>query len=1666
MTQIKSSIIQPTLRSLIPLLVGSSCYLFKNLLSNDFKIQLRQNSHNNFLDSFVIENHSLGTQVADNRDLADFFGMLSEIIFGIYNNYFAFLLVMLLIDMIFRIAQQGIKSTLKSVKFSRILPMNTYDDGLSSEFVKITVKKSFFIRILCYSIIFMVFQMTAGLWINFLNIKGSALINDQVPTMTMEKSMRTLDQEEENMKSNHIPKRVLEEIVTQDTEAKIDSIPLQTISGEIEKSEKISLSMGNILGSLNVDVTAMVLSKDEKYAFVTLDYYGVMKIIDISDLQAPFIVSSLSLKVSGSTFRIKTLALSSDEKTLYVSNSRDLEIIDVSQLGSPRVVSSTNSQIFNETSFSTISRYFKTSLAVDEKTKTLFIGGLGLQVYDISDPEDPILLKAYKNDLIDVEFFKSKTIQRNDLCLSNDGQVLLVANGTLDIYNISDPKDIRLINSYPTESSARSIYLSKDGKTAFLLGTSSENQDMILEEVDLSNYLAAPIVKKSFTLKGYQSTYSPRILAVSPSKTKFYIFTDENHQGYDLVVFDSVKGNVARNRKSLIEKTWTMTFAKDGRTLITGSNDQFVLIELFANYPNSQRFGPINDLVANFSLGSVYEQMEVSQDGKILFILRQDPAKEDSSFSIFEIWDLKDLKAPKMIESYPSKQIVYQMKFGNDYRTAYLVGPMKISILDISPDRSGISVKKTYAAKDANNQFFQLMTSSDEKTGFLARVDGSDVVISFFNFSKPEIESFVTLPRKFTSENCRMMLKDEKTLVVLDREIIIYDISNIGSPVEIVALPLVTSDPEPFINSHVLSSNKNTLYVETYNQNRFSQLRIYDISNRASPRFMSEQTFSKFNPLSFKPGFSLMPDLRNGLMFEESSLVRVDLSDLKKPKISGVIPLSTNKSEQFSDYILSPDGQTIFAVTTEKEIRILNINLKYTLYLKREKFLLGEKYSDKVLMLASGVKSSDYDILEENAYKVIKLSLLNIKIVPSQYSPEITTSLLPPWITFDKQSNLLTVDPKKQRDIGTYTFQSALSLKIPMSIIDELEARISSENLLAWLISLNYVDNELFLTEKFNSIETFILPLQFKDYKSEIYNILKQFYVETCTGFEIASSLELNSADKSLIVSTLNPSEVKVEIQLFTYLETKAKFLSKPYGSLVPVINEDKSKLSLEGTMKEINEALESIIVNFEKGFNCDAGFMIYDGLNPSIGKYLPDIAKYFKQNKPPSLNEEIQEQINSVKVETGEYFTIPIKKESFNDEYPVGLRYEIGMPNNKSAVPNWLSLNGLTLRGTPPEEIFGRDVDLVLIVKNEFKQHEVPFKLHVKISSVFMLKLLFKYSPYILTLIGLLVSLNHILNIIGKKWYKHPKQFYLDVGEEVSSQVIFPISFIEDEQKQSQLIFRNMIKRFSLNDFIDEMTGNMNKQKIIDAISETINQMPIDDKEKITLYPSSLMDQIIMNKFVEIQLNSTKEVKTKLLFEDLKPNCLEIVEQDESSSSSAGGGGFKINQMKLDKLLKRVNRKKAKENLLNNDESQVNLIEFTGVNMELLKDAIIKYAFESHAIDASPVDVDIQVQQKIPTGNFFKFLKFDLSSISFNDKNKIDYGINYKIIDDKLCFSGVVRKNFKDKTLAVHITNKKHRIIKELWIHGVLDKRLQRDSDMLIIRNESEASNRGYEIY
>jgi hypothetical protein len=1132
-------------------------------------------------------------------------------------------------------------------------------------------------------------------------------------------------------------------------------IAITTLTGSVasaspvaQTSEKISLSIGNVLSTLNIDVTAMVLSKDKKIAFTTVSYYGTLKIVDISNENYPSVIGSLALKQTGPVFKFKTLALSSDEKTLYVSNSRDLEIIDISNLEAPVLLSFTKSTIFDDISFLQTAGNFRTSMAIDEQTKTLFIGGLGLQVFDILNPQHPALLSASKNDI-----GSDGKVERNEIALVQEKEMLIMANRNLYGYDVSSPRDVKVLFSFTAPSAVRSLLLSDDSKTVYLLGNAADKK-LRLAEVDISDP-KFPVLVNDYDTRLF-ITNSTGFLTVSPNKTKFYFYSDTGSR-YKLLTFDTIRKETLQNENipSLVDNVYAMAFSHDAKTLIAGSKDQFVIIDLPKDYPNSQILESAF-LFTSFDLASSYQNfMQMAPDGTIFILRTVTQAVSPRLYSVLDIYS-----GDQLLGSYEGDQSFIQVVITKDYNTVYLLARQTLYAIDVT-DRVKPMRIKTYMMKDSNIVFSRFLLSEDGKTGFIATREGDnsgDAKITVFQFTDSSyIEGLATIDKIFAVSNVKMIRYRTTGLIVIDKEISIYNVSNINAPVLIFSLPLGDHEIPPFVSSALLSPDNNTLYVDIYDDNQFTSLRIYDVTNLKSPALLSELALPRFDPQTLRPPFFLSRDQQSGYVLQDNSLLKLNLSNLNYPSVAGVISLPSNKTEKMSSLFIFEDGQLAFSVTGKKQVKIFALTVTQTLYLKQEKFLLGQKYSDTVSLLSQRGAPVDYDYVNPSSYKIIKLSLVDIRIAPNLFALKSTTTPLPSWITFDKQTNSLTVEPKTQAAIGSYAFQVGISVKISTQAFSKIEGLTdSSEDVLAALIGLGYVDPQFFLTTHFGSYEDFLLPSKYNSYKAEIYNILQSNYLETSTGFSVVPSLSLkHTQGDSIAVSTLSTNDILLDIKLYPYsTDSQVKFLSKQYDLVLAALSEAKSRIVLEGPLADVNAALRSVIVDFtgnSTSSSYDAFVSVSDGLNPPITAYISNASQYFLHNAAPIYNpgkSSLQEQIDQISIATGQYFNIQLDPNSFTDKNGNELSYHFEMYDQTAEIPSWIVFEKLTLHGTAPEDLTGRSLKMALVVNNEFRQLRVPFTLNVKLTTMTVIKLVVKVA-FILLMVVLAIS---TIKSCGKK--------------------------------------------------------------------------------------------------------------------------------------------------------------------------------------------------------------------------------------------------------------------------------------------------------------------------
>ncbi len=196
------------------------------------------------------------------------------------------------------------------------------------------------------------------------------------------------------------------------------------------------------------------LSKDSKIAFVA-DYHRGLQIIDISDLTKPSLIGSYD--GYGYARKVK---LSSNEDTAYIANLYGIQILDISNLTDPSLV----------VNYNTYDSTFDIELSDDENTAYVANGSKGLYILDISNPFLPIYVGSYKTTKYASGPYYSSNGVALDIKLSLDGTIAYVGNQNngLQIVNISNPEEPYLIDGYDIYGNLRYIELSENGITAYL----------------------------------------------------------------------------------------------------------------------------------------------------------------------------------------------------------------------------------------------------------------------------------------------------------------------------------------------------------------------------------------------------------------------------------------------------------------------------------------------------------------------------------------------------------------------------------------------------------------------------------------------------------------------------------------------------------------------------------------------------------------------------------------------------------------------------------------------------------------------------------------------------------------------------------------------------------------------------------------------------------------------------------------------------------------------------------------------------------------------------------------------------------------------------------------------------------------------------------------------
>jgi len=276
---------------------------------------------------------------------------------------------------------------------------------------------------------------------------------------------------------------------------------------------------------------------------------------------------------------------------------------------------------------------------------------------------------------------------------------------------------------------------------------------------------------------------------------------------------------------------------------------------------------------------------------------------------------------------------------------------------------------------------------------------------------------------------------------------------------------------------------------------------------------------------------------------------------------------------------------------------------------------------------------------------------------------------------------------------------------------------------------------------------------------------------------------------------------------------------------------------------------------------------------------------------------------------------------------------------------------------------------------------------------------------------------------VIAKTWYKHPKEFEIEFGKEIE---IFPMIFLGEAKKDYKVIMKHLEK---------EKLRGINSQLIEEKIEGIIkkNRGILKGYQTRSQKRRDLVCKLIMNELILRQLDNCEE-NMKKAFNQVKDKWPEYVYSDIKNS-----GDFIVDEAKLLNCLQnntKINKPDYSENSLWSSSTNQSLLR-SDLNLELLKSALEVYAFRNQSVDLKAISSRIVLKEKVEKSCIERFFKMDLCEIQPSGNTKIDYGIKFEIKNSRLCFHGVPEEDCQGKTFVVQITNAKHRILKEILIHG-----------------------------
>ena len=1402
-----------------------------------------------------------------------------------------------------------------------------------------------------------------------------------------------------------------------------------------------------------------VFSKDVRTAFEVQG--NGLGVYNLSDPAAPQKISTFNTTITS----FPSAVLSPKGRTLFL-DADDLQLINVTDLGDLRLLSSIQFRTEEEIT-ANIFRHHPT-VAVSSDEKYAICSDPRMNIYDVSDLESPRLVRS--------ESWKATSV-----LLSADDQIAFIGSeGSLEIWNVTDFESPRRITSFPVLGTVLTSALSNDELTIYVL-CFAKSQDpqqasaaaLVLHIIDIEDLLQ-PELQSQLSLSQTQDLILTSLM-VSSDGTFLVLKSSQSLRIINLRDFDII---------NLMDDALyfpTMAFLPNGKNAVLFSVGMVRFAEVYFDITYDQSSSLQPHYLAHLTWQSlVPKQIAVARSIKKVFILVNNPA--DPNHKLLLSVNLQDYLQPFIDGTFSLASSVDMFLISPDGKKIYYKSKEKT--LQILNTQDGAEA----GALEFQENFEQMfIVSSDQRVLFTLQRNSSHFSeISIRDISDPSFAktlSGITIQSddnpqgssSSLSESITSMVlsADEKSLFYLNQALYIIDVSDKTYP----RLVNNFNFGKYLTKTFAFSPNYRTCFViATTSFLNKKILFAIDLKDYNSPKVLSMMDL----PVDTNYKLTVSADDKFLFVTTSDAFITLDISDKTAIKISEA------QSMKVSSFILIRGDQNIL-VANENGFVVLNRKARYALYSSKHQFTLGKTYSNTLKILELNQYNNNYSSIGQN-YKFIQASLYTPEIKPLNKFL-VSYPILPTWIDFDKDNAVLDIDLTQAVNVTSHQICFKASTQVSQEIFLQIQnanfTKVDVQNLQAYLVGQGYLDSEQFLTPNFDDNTPLVLNTQYSSFELDIRKILRAHGIELITTISIESSLKLIRSNPLKIV-TPSLGSVTVTIELASSSAAQTKFVTKAFSAVKVSLNEKKTLLVLEGALLNINEALKEVLINLEQENSpSEATVIVSDSLNPKMSYHLRRLADHVVINQYPQMVEKysVQSQVEKIPVTSGQHFNIEFDEGTFIDLNDRPLTYTLEMADEKMEVPSWIVLRRRNLMGTPPDEFWPYKKEFSIKVSNEYKSVAIDFTLKVGLSPYTVLKRILYVIGYLFTAYKSWKNSDKFYNIVFKKYYRYPKIFKVNTDRKVSENMIFPVLLVgRDVQGSSKAILKaikenlGQEKRLKKNELIEHLVdpdnGSISRQRLIEEIEKVMFRGPIIGKKGLVEYKDKdnshklSVQNLIINELTMRRLKFKEEKKTLEIYEKIKTKWIDLVDMDHNTSQFfiknknlahvLQSYGINITELlsqaetaeeEFESLsgLTVSSASKAsmeKELIL----SKVSEKDSSKINIGLLKDAILAYAFDRQNVYATRNQIFIQSRELIASdqgskGRLRRFLKLDMVGLVQSSTKELGYGLKYKIVGNKVIFYGKLEDEIKSRTVVVQIVSKRGWILKEFFIQDAANQ-------------------------